>query len=341
MARHLVDEQLIAALSAGAPVTARWRALMEELMAVADVYYARAFEALPALPRHARAPIAVAALVYQGIHSEVRRNGYDNLTRRAHTSLPRKLWLGARALARLPQQRAFGSDQRRTLVPAGVRSLAAAAGAAALALVLASGVAGQQAAGAGAAEALPAAAAHDHARTPAAGMRASALGSVATPASSRIARLRLLHQRAIDDEHAMARAEALLDTLAGEAGAAPLLTAYRGAFRLLRAKHGSWPPARLRDARAGLRLLDHAVRNAPSDLEVRYLRLVNDYHLPGIFRRADVVRADFAAAALLLPERARQHDPQVVGALAQFVLARGRLDAGTRAALVRWWHEHA
>jgi len=38
--------------------------------------------------------VAAAARIYQGIHDEVRANGYDNLTRRAYTTLPRKLRLG-------------------------------------------------------------------------------------------------------------------------------------------------------------------------------------------------------------------------------------------------------
>ncbi len=49
----------------------------------------------PPPPPWFRRPVAVAAEAYRGIHREVRRNDYDNLRRRAHTSLPAKLALGA------------------------------------------------------------------------------------------------------------------------------------------------------------------------------------------------------------------------------------------------------
>jgi hypothetical protein len=72
----------------------------------------------------------------------------------------------------------------------------------------------------------------------------------------------------------------------------PLLQAYEGAFDALDARHGSWPPARLRAVRSALRQLDAAVAAAPDDVEVRYLRLVNTWYLPGIFGRRDSARED-------------------------------------------------
>ncbi len=71
-----------------------YRALCEHVMGQADAHYARAFETLPALPASLRRPVAVAARAYQGIHDEIRRNGYDNFRRRAATSFDRKLVLG-------------------------------------------------------------------------------------------------------------------------------------------------------------------------------------------------------------------------------------------------------
>jgi len=106
LARYQVDAGTIDSIAAGQPVPARWRALTEELMAVADVYYERAFAGIPFLPRAVRPAVAAAALVYQGIHHEVRRNGYDNVNRRAKTSLARKLWLLARSLGRLTMHQA-------------------------------------------------------------------------------------------------------------------------------------------------------------------------------------------------------------------------------------------
>jgi hypothetical protein len=71
---------------------------MEELMGLAERRYQRAFQAIPALPRSFQRPVLVAALVYRGIHAAIRRNGYDNLSRRAHTGLGDKLRIGVKAL---------------------------------------------------------------------------------------------------------------------------------------------------------------------------------------------------------------------------------------------------
>jgi len=78
---------------------AGYRAAIEEVMAVADAYHAFARPGLARLPAAVRLPVAAAAEAYRGIEHEVRRNDYDNLTRRAHTSVGRKVILGARGIA--------------------------------------------------------------------------------------------------------------------------------------------------------------------------------------------------------------------------------------------------
>ncbi len=98
MRRHGVTRGQVADVAATGRVDQAWIDLTEELMAVADRHYASAFEAIPALPRFYGRPVAVAARVYQGIHEEIRRNGYDNGTQRAYTSLRRKVILGAGGL---------------------------------------------------------------------------------------------------------------------------------------------------------------------------------------------------------------------------------------------------
>ena len=71
-----------------------------------------------------------------------------------------------------------------------------------------------------------------------------------------------------------------------------LVLAYLGALKVLRARHARWPIARLSHLRAGMADLDRAVAEAPSHLEVRYLRLVSEAHLPWPFRRDAVVTED-------------------------------------------------
>jgi 15-cis-phytoene synthase len=75
-----------------------YRALIEELIAVADADYDRAADAIPRLPIEFRRAAGVASAVYRGIHTAIRRNGYDNLRRRAYTTRSEKVILAAGAL---------------------------------------------------------------------------------------------------------------------------------------------------------------------------------------------------------------------------------------------------
>jgi phytoene synthase len=79
-------------------VTASYRGLIEELIAVAEVDYERAGQAVPKLPAEFRRAAGVASAIYRGIHGAIRRNGYDNLRRRAYTSRSRKVILAATTL---------------------------------------------------------------------------------------------------------------------------------------------------------------------------------------------------------------------------------------------------
>lgn len=114
MREYGVGPETVAALSRTGEVDDRWIGLMESIMAVADRHYDLAFEAIPALPRFYGRPVAVAARVYQGIQDEIRRNGYDNGTLRAHTSLRRKVVVGWRALRELERT---ASDGAALLIP--------------------------------------------------------------------------------------------------------------------------------------------------------------------------------------------------------------------------------
>jgi len=78
-----------------------------------------------------------------------------------------------------------------------------------------------------------------------------------------------------------------------EAGASKaLLGGYRGALDVLRARDARWPPTRLTHLERGLERLDAAVDADPWSAEIRALRLMTETHLPGLFRRDAVIRAD-------------------------------------------------
>ncbi len=100
--RHgLSVARLTELLESGASLPTAYGAAMEELIGVADAYYDRARPGMRRLPAFFRRPVAAAAEAYRGIHREVRGNEYDNLRRRARTSGPTKIVLGAWGLARV------------------------------------------------------------------------------------------------------------------------------------------------------------------------------------------------------------------------------------------------
>jgi 15-cis-phytoene synthase len=103
--RHGVTEAALQASLEGGALPRGWVPLMEELLALADAEYEAAIPAIPALPLFFQRPVAVAGRVYQGIHREIRKNGYDSLNRRAHTSFPRKIGLAGAALWELRKAR--------------------------------------------------------------------------------------------------------------------------------------------------------------------------------------------------------------------------------------------
>jgi phytoene synthase len=98
---HGLDADDLRAFRAGGdPMPQPYRRVLDLLMARADGWYARAWPGIRLLPPWFRRPVAVAAQAYRGIHREVRRNGYDNLRLRAHTSLAAKIVLAAGGLVR-------------------------------------------------------------------------------------------------------------------------------------------------------------------------------------------------------------------------------------------------
>ncbi len=96
----------------GHAVGTAYAGLLEEVVAAADVAYSDAFEAMPDLPARFGRAVAVAAQVYQGIHNELRSNRYDNLSKRAHTSLADKLLLALQGHRRLSARRRQARRQR-------------------------------------------------------------------------------------------------------------------------------------------------------------------------------------------------------------------------------------
>jgi phytoene synthase len=104
-ARGLSADDIDAMLRGDRPIDSAYRDLTEALIEAADADYRLADEAIPHLPAGFRRASAVASAVYRGIHREIRRNGYDNIRRRAYTSQSRKLVLAGGAFLSLARPR--------------------------------------------------------------------------------------------------------------------------------------------------------------------------------------------------------------------------------------------
>jgi hypothetical protein len=149
----------------------------------------------------------------------------------------------------------------------------------------------------------------------------------AAPGDATLTTVRELYLSAVHDAAAIPRGLAAVESARAHGNANPaVLSAYQGALITLRAKHGSWPPARLSHLREGLAILDQAVRDEPDQVEVRFLRLLSCYYLPGFLGRRGTVRADFAMLAVRLPSARGEYPKELYELMVGFVLEHGRPD---------------
>ncbi|HSH45486.1 MAG TPA: hypothetical protein VK966_06505 [Longimicrobiales bacterium] len=146
---------------------------------------------------------------------------------------------------------------------------------------------------------------------------------------------------AVEDEDAINPAMDAIRHLRQQGNAdAALLMAYEGALTTLRAKHGFWPPRRLMHLNDGLYTLDQMVAEHPDHVEIRYLRLMSCFYLPGLLGRTWSVDEDLDALATLLPDVADRYAPDLYETVVRFVLENAELDRERRAALERALRDH-
>jgi len=159
--------------------------------------------------------------------------------------------------------------------------------------------------------------------------------AVSVPGDERVdlTALREMYLRSVAESRAIHEGLAEIERLRATGGVRrgsevdATLTAYRGALITLRAKHAFWPVQKLQYLNQGLAVLDATVGAHPEHAEARYLRLMSCYYLPGVLGRGRTVRDDFGALARLLPGVRRQYPAELYGAIARFVVERGRLPA--------------
>ena len=97
-------------------------AVIDRLLRAADVLYQRAEAGIAQLPGDCRPGIYAARLLYAEIGNELRRRGFDSVSRRAVVPIQRKAWLVGRAVAQLARAKPGASfpplEETRFLVEA-------------------------------------------------------------------------------------------------------------------------------------------------------------------------------------------------------------------------------
>ncbi|QXD15519.1 carotenoid biosynthesis protein [Rhodocaloribacter litoris] len=335
LAAHGLSVDDLRRMQAQGRVTPAYRKLVDALMAEADARYARAWEAIPHLPGGFGRAVAVAADVYRGIHRRIRANGYDNLTQRARTTTAEKCGLAARALFRLARRR--WHQRHHPKACSGPSSFSPALGEEAptpggssgrfrplhLLVLLLLGP-----------STLAAQPVVDHPAEPV--PPETLLTSRPHPRTAMTHRpvvdtLRDYYLASADEEDYIDRAEALIATQGADAE--PVVRAYGAAFEVMKAKHAFWPFDKYRHVQRGLPVLDALVEEHPDDAEIRFLRLLSCYYLPGLFGRSETVSQDIAALGRLLPAARDAYPPTLYRLMITFLLDTGRLPAATQQAL--------
>ncbi len=257
-----------------ARIPEKYAHLSEALLRHAESQYACALKAVTALPAFFRPSVVSAAFIYRGIHAAIRRNGYDNLRRRARTGTREKFRHCARALLFLgglhflPSRVAQGPAAKKK--PSLRSGLKAAALAAAGLLCHGNVLADTQL--------------DDMRRA----YLAAAVSREKLPAADSLARI--------------------LEKSSGESVAQQATAlAFTGAVAMLEAKYARWPGTKLKAVKAALPLLDSAVTLAPGNADARFLRHASTGPLPGFFGRKEGAREDGEWLARELASRADDH----------------------------------
>lgn len=131
---------------------------------------------------------------------------------------------------------------------------------------------------------------------------------------ARLAQVIGLYQQCIAGDHkAISVADKLLESLRDEYPGRPVADAYHGGIMIIKARDKRIPLMKLRYARKGLKLLDHAVAAAPHDLTIRLIRGKAAFNLPeNHFRRTAMVIEDYNLLLQHEDELKRRVNPEGV-----------------------------
>lgn len=306
---HGLGVQDLEIMRGGGSITPAYRRVVDELMTLAERYYDQAWEGIVVLPKPFGRVVAVAADVYRGIHRSLRRNGYDNFNRRARTTVGEKIRIGAGARWRLIHLRC---ERRKAQAPAPIPEIKSyrtptrapsgwlARLTALVPLVLLS-------------------------------FFFRPMVAAQTPEAA-LAQVRHYYLDSASEARFIDSARVFIETHLRHSDD-PLVEAYRGALVVMKAKHAFWPGKKLAYLKQGLPILDRLTHQYPNHVEIRYLRLLSCYYLPGFLKRTWSVDEDVEALARLLPESNHRYPPSLYQMMVSFVLATKELETPQRVAL--------
>jgi hypothetical protein len=142
------------------------------------------------------------------------------------------------------------------------------------------------------------------------------------------------------DEKALSEARQIFEQLRSTHPKDAVILAYAGSVQLLQASHTLAPWRKGKLAKEGLGQLDEAVRAAPDNLEVRFVRAASTYHLPGFFKREKQSEDDFAwlSSRVAAAVASRSLDARI-GAAALYHHGLFKEKAGDQAAARSAWQE--
>jgi tetratricopeptide (TPR) repeat protein len=102
------------------------------------------------------------------------------------------------------------------------------------------------------------------------------------------------HEGANNNEKAVILAEGYFKRLLAIDTNQAMARVRYGSVLTMKARDAFWPITRLNYVKAGNREMDAAVKMAPNDAQVRFARAVNNFHMPAIMDREEIVQEDLA-----------------------------------------------
>jgi tetratricopeptide (TPR) repeat protein len=102
------------------------------------------------------------------------------------------------------------------------------------------------------------------------------------------------HEGADNNKNAVILAEGYFKRLLTIAPTNAMARVRYGSVLTMKARDAFWPTTQLSLVKAGNREMDAAVKLAPQNAQVRFARVINNFHMPPIMGREEIVQEDLA-----------------------------------------------